>query len=167
MQIKRLQLYLLRITIGSVALLPCLSQQSWVWHEYTYEDDGFSITFPYPPKPHLDRDNPNFTDYSIRFSQDSALTVRTVRDNRPCSETLKLLNDGAEKQKASVRQLSIQGHPAIDTERDIGPGRKFDRYLCTAKRYYIFSMLWPKGEPKPPAAVRIMDSFKLRSGDEK
>ena len=165
-RIGRLKLYLVLITIGLAALPPCFCQQSWAWHEYTYENDGFSITFPYSPKPHPDQSNPNLTVYSIRLSQDSVLSVRTVKDNRPCSDTLPLLNDGANKEKANVQRLSIQGHPAIDTENETGSNRKFERYVCTGKRYYIFSMLWPKGNPKPLAGVRIIDSFKLRSGGE-
>ena len=158
----RIQEMVLILWLACAATLAA-QQQAWSWREFTYPSDGFAIAFPYAPTPHPDSTNPNLKVYTIQLSRDSAISVRVIEVHRLCTQTLQMLRDAAHAKNQLLHSIRVEGHDGLESETSVAGSNqmKFERYLCTEQRYYIFSMSWPKGQSKPPDGVRIVDSFRL------
>jgi hypothetical protein len=147
--------------------LAAYGQQASQWKEYVYERDGFAVDLPQAPSPHTDPNLPSATVYTIHFSTDSALSIRALPDSRPCTDTLGQLKDGALSgnqpgvDSASVKQISVAGHPALEYSTHTAGQNRYERYICADGGYYIFTAGWPSGEARPAGLDRIVGSLRL------
>jgi hypothetical protein len=137
------------------------------WREYVYAEDGFAITLPEDPHPHPDASLPNVTVYTVVVPPQGNLSLRVLHQERDCAATLAQLRDGGLKGKAgidpsSVKEVSVAGHPGLEYQYSLGSiWTNWDRFYCVNGRYYTFSTGWPRTQPRPSAAMRIVVSFRL------
>jgi hypothetical protein len=136
------------------------------WREYVYAEDGFAITLPEDPHPHPDASLPDMTIYTVVVPPHGNLSLRVFHQDLDCAGTLAQIRDGALKSKgaadpASVKDVSIAGHPGVEYQYSGSLWAAWDRYYCVNGWYYIFSTGWPKTEARPSAATRIVSSFRL------
>jgi hypothetical protein len=137
------------------------------WKEYVYASDGFAAKFPYAPEPHTDATNPDFKVWTIQLGHGAAISIRLKRDSQPCDVALGKLKSMTASNHIEIREFTVSGRPAWE-EKDWarGNGMVFERYVCGEGRYYILTLSWPTGDPRPQGGVDIMDSFRLVKGSE-
>jgi hypothetical protein len=133
--------------------------------EYAYPSDGFAAKFPYAPEPHFDSTNPDFKVWTINLGQRAGISIRLKFDSQPCDVALGKLKSMAASNHIEIREFTVSGRPAWE-EKDWsrGGGMVFERYVCGEGRYYLLTLAWPTGEPRPQRGVEIMDSFRLIKG---
>src|SRR5579872_3676374 len=147
--------------------MPAYGQEAWHWKEYVYERDGFAVTLPQAPNPHTDPSIPSATVYTIHLSSESALSVRALRDPRPCTETLGQLKSGALGGQepgvdlASVKEISVAGYSGVEYSTHKPDSNTYNRYLCANGSYYVFTAGWPSGTARSAAIDRIVGSLRL------
>ena len=130
--------------------------------EYVYTSDGFAIKFPYAPQPHADRVHPDWTVYTVKLTRRAAVSIRIIKDSQRCDVALNKLKQMAASEHVEIREFSISGRPVwVEPDRDRGGSMVSERYVCADGRYYILTLGWPVGEPKPNEGVRIIESFRL------
>lgn len=136
-----------------------------VWKEYVYASDGFAAKFPHVPEPHTDSTNPDFKVWTIQLDHRAAISIRLKMDSLPCDVALGKLKNMAASSHIEIREFTVSGRPAWE-EKDWARGNAmiFERYVCGEGRFYILTLSWPSGEPRPKAGVDIMDSFRLVKG---
>lgn len=132
------------------------------WKEYAYPSDGFAAKFPYAPEPHTDSTNPDFKVWTVHLAQRAAISIRLKIDSQPCDVALGKLKSMARSNHVEIREFTVSGRPAWE-EKDWARGNAmvFERYVCGEGRYYLLTLSWPAGEPRPKSGVEIMDSFRL------
>ena len=128
--------------------------------EYSYPTDGFAIKFPYAPEPHLDSVHPDFKVWTIHLSQRASISIRLKVDpDLPCDAALAKLKGMS---NVPIREFTVSGRPAWEESPwRRGDSMVFERYVCGVGRYYLLTLGWPAGEPRPQLGVEIMDSFHL------
>ena len=158
------QLCVLLLVAGQVS---AYGQEAWHWKEYVYGRDGFAVNLPQAPSPHTDPNLPSATVYTIHLSSDSALSIRTLPDPRPCTDTLGQLKNGALGGKepgvdsASVKEISVAGYPGVEYSTSRPDWNTYERYVCADGSYYIFTARWPSGKARPVVIDRIVGSLRL------
>jgi hypothetical protein len=145
-----------------------LGQQTPKWptppslKEYSYPSDGFAIKFPYTPEPHLDSTNPDFKVWTIHLSGRAAISIRLKVDSEPCDVALEKLKSKAALKNVSIKEFTVSGRPAWEEREWPRSGSMiFERYVCGVGRYYLMTLAWPEGDPRPQLGAEIMDSFRL------
>lgn len=146
-----------------------LTQQHRVvsWKEYTFADDGFAVTLPEAPSTDSRSSLPEMAVYTVSLLPDSKLRLQVSHRNRDCDATLAQLRKGAIQGKsgadrASLKEVSIDGHPGVEYQYKNGISRAFsDRLYCVNGKFYWFSSYWPDTQPRPAGVDRIVKSFRL------
>src|SRR5215831_2640266 len=136
------------------------------WKEYVFAEDGFALTLPEDPRPHPDASIPDMTVYTVVVPPHGNLSLRVSHQYRDCAATLAQLRDDALKGKAgtdpaSVKDVSVAGHLGLEYQFTGSTWTGWDRYYCVSGRFYTFSTQWPRSDARPPAAMRIVSSFRL------
>jgi hypothetical protein len=155
------------VTVVLWAALALAQRQAASWKEYVFADDGFAITFPETPRPHLDQKHPEMTVYTVFTLASAKLSLGVLHDNRDCAATLAELKDGALKGKSaidpsSLKDLSIDGHPSVEYQYKASAGRvSSDRFYCVNGHFYSFSFEWPISTSRPASISRIINSFRI------
>lgn len=157
------------LVLLSITTLALGQRQSWSWKEYVYADDGFAVTLPSAPVSHKDPTNPDINVYTVDFGGGSGLSLRVVHQTRDCAATLKEFKEGTTKERpadpvnpASVKDLLVDGRPGLEYEFKHGSDRTvYNRLYCVNGHFYAFSVARPISTPRPAAADRIIDSFRI------
>ena len=130
--------------------------------EYSYPDDGFAMKFPYAVQPHTDSVHSDFKVWTVHLDQGGAISTRLKMDSQPCDAALEKFKSMAKAQNISVREFSVSGRPAWESELNgQGDAMFLQRYVCGPGRYYVMSFVWPASGPRPKLGMEILDSFRL------
>lgn len=159
-----------RLIVTSTCLLSSVllaQNRTTGWKEYSYPNEGFAVSLPDTPRIHPDRTLANATAYSVSLTPDFAFTIRAVR-GRNCVAALqqlkaKALNSSDVLSRETMKDVSLQGHQGIDYEETVSDERVGHwRYICgDASTVYMLGVDREKSQPLMPAAVKIIDSFRL------
>jgi hypothetical protein len=158
---------LLSISLWASFVFAQRQESQWPqWKEYVYAEDGFAITLPDDPQPHPDSSLPDMTVYTVVVPPHGNLSLRVSHQDRDCAATLAQLKDGVLKGQPgidpdSLKDVSIAGHPGLEYQYTRSVFTAWDRFYCVNGRFYTFSTGWPRTEARPPAAMRIVSSFRL------
>jgi hypothetical protein len=150
----------------SVSELAFAQHEEPKWKEYTYPADGFALTAPTVPKPHDSSVLPGATAYAIELGANTGVMLK-AKVTSDCSVFLARLKEGilagkaADVDPSSLRDLSLDGQPGLDYIYKRPFNTILERYYCGNNRLYIFSASWPRAQPFPDAAMRVLKSFRF------
>ena len=144
------------------------------WKEYSFPEDGFTISLPQAPRKHPDKNLPNATAYSVNINPDHAFTLRVKNETHPCKVVLDGIRKGVlsggilYSDPNSLKDISLQGHPGLSYEWTILDDRLgYFRYYCVDGKLYILAAKHERNHPFLPEYLKIMDSFRITSAKTK
>jgi hypothetical protein len=146
-------------------------QENSKWQEYVYPGDGFAITTPTAPKPQPSPALPGATAYPVQFKDENVFVVLRVKTTSNCIAFLSqykenlLRGKDSEIDPASLKDLTLGGHPGFESKRKVWVNTILDRWYCADGHLYAFSVRWPTSQPFPSAATRVLNSFRLLTKD--
>lgn len=148
--------------------------QSGDWKEYSFPEDGFSISSPETPSKQPDKHVPNATAYSVKINPRNTFTLRVRRESHPCDVVLEGIRHGVlsggilYSDPKSLKDISLQGHPGLSYEWTILDDKLgYFRYYCAEGKVYSLSAKHEKNHPFLPEYVKIMNSFRFISPNTK
>jgi hypothetical protein len=157
-------LFALAFTFFAVAVG---QQKNSSWQEYTYPTDGFAITAPVAPKPQPSPALPGATVYPIALKDEDATVVLRVKATPNCDSFLTLYRKNLvagmepEVDLSSLKDVTLSDHPGLEYKRKVHANTVVDRWYCTDRHLYAFSVNWSSSKPFPAGAARVLDSFRL------
>jgi hypothetical protein len=153
------------LVLGGMLVLIARAQQSIPaadWKEYSYPNDRFAMSFPYAPNPHADKINAGMTIYTIRLTPDSAISVRSKpADNCRLELRIAVQKVFTEGGIPQPRTIMVAGQEGFEYDRKKGERWSYTRLWCGDRIAFVATLIWPVGEAKPAAALRILNSFRI------
>jgi hypothetical protein len=144
------------------------------WKEYSYANDGFSMTTP--SQPGLEKQQQATTSGNIEMRQYSVDLTGNVEvlmsvsdfpntNHATPKEALEAAVNGsiqsAKAKKASEKDIELQQVPGIEFEADTEAYHMVGRYYWRDNRLFSLLAVAPLGAPMPADAMRVLDSLKF------
>jgi len=156
----------------SVVGLAQVSPPSSPWKEYAYPQNSFAITLPGDPHPHRSTQTPNGMAYSVPLSSGARFSLYTEQASDKCVDTVRgQLSDARNTAESrgftviSFREVEGAGYAGVEFVQKVPTGKiDYERWICGAKRLYVFASDWDPGESEPKELRRIVDSFRIITG---
>lgn len=131
------------------------------WKEYSYPEDGFAISAPSAPDIQKETEAADVRVYTWRVASDVSLSIRTaIRPN--CMKTLQEPLPPDAYYPGSLKRLFLDGNLGMEYESPYGTaGHSLQRFYCVKQRAYSLTVAYPESKPRPAAADKMLDSFRL------
>jgi hypothetical protein len=160
MKIGLLAVILLETSVVGFAQV---SLPSSPWKEYVYAQNSFAITLPSDPHPHKSTQAPNGMTYSVPLSSGARFSLYTEEANDKCLDTVRgqlgNAKNTAESRGFTVisfREVAGAGYAGVEFVQKVPTGEiDYERWICAAKRPYVFASDWDPGESEPIASAII------------
>ena len=139
------------------------------WKQYSYPDDGFTISFPDAPRIHPDTVGDQTTGYSVIVYPDHALTVLVKREVPNCKWLIEQLRESSRIGFGHFHGVIVK-ELAFGVEYEFPAGASqvnHRRYFCGNGRMYALAVARERDEPLSPSAVKILDSFRIVAANPK
>ncbi len=158
----------LTVTLSAGSLL-----QTPDWQQYSYAEDGFSVSMP--SKPVFAKQNKETAagtveihNYSVQLSDNAGVMVSSVNFppmDVPAKDLLQGGKNGAlQSVKATLiseKEITLDGSPGLEFEAASDAYHVRARMYMVKTRLLTLLVIAPAGAPFPAEAGRILDSVKL------
>jgi hypothetical protein len=144
------------------------------WKEYSYADEGFSMTTP--SKPSFEKQqqatasgNVGMRQYSVDLGSNTEVLMSVSDFPNANHATPKQALEGAvngstqppKAKKTSEKDIELQQVPGIEFEGESSGYHLFGRYYWKNNRLFSLIAVSPLDQPVPADALRVMDSLKF------
>ena len=155
-----------------VAQMP--ASQAPQWKQYSYPEDGFTVTAPSPPtfakqeKP-TDSGSLELRQYSVDMGGSVEIFISVSDIANTSHATPKAILEGAvngslpptKATKLSEKDIALQQVPGVEFEATTGDYHLLGRYYWKINRLFTLLAVSPLNAPLPADALRVMDSLKF------